>query len=156
MKANTKPDDFGLPKEVIERSRMLHQKGPKVPLEKKRQVILGARRNTKKILSPWTIGLGAVAALLLGIIFLQGIQNQASTSAAHTYASMDQEDWIIDNYASPFDKDAYLYDINPKEVEEINWSWASNMAMQEEEIDLLIEKWSLEMTENEFYNLYNL
>lgn len=153
MKANTKPDDFGLPKEVIERSKNLHQKGPDKPLEYRRQDILNARQKTRRSLSSWTIGLGAVAAVLIGILYLQGIQKQDPQS--QSYVGLDQEQWILGNYETYIETDVYVDDLQPQ-VDEMNWAWATNMEMPEEEIDLLIEKWSLEMTENEILNLNKL
>jgi hypothetical protein len=153
MKANTKPDDFGLPKEVIERSKKLHQKGPGKPLEYRRQDILNARQKTRRSLSSWTIGLGAVAAILIGILYLQGIQKQ--DTQPQSYVGLDQEQWILGNYETYIETDVYVDDLQPQ-VDEMNWAWATKMEMPEEEIDLLIEKWSLEMTENEILNLNKL
>lgn len=153
MKANTKPDDFGLPKEVIERSKKLHQKGPDKPLEYRRQDILDSRQKTRRSLSSWTIGLGAVAAVLIGILYLQGIQKQDPQS--QSYVGLDQEQWTLGNYETYIETDVYVDDLQPQ-VDEMNWAWATKMEMPEEEIDLLIEKWSLEMTENEILNLNKL
>lgn len=148
-----KKETFGLPENTIEISLKQHKKPPEKPLEDRRNDIirLSQRKKQKSLVRPLLIG--AVAASLIGfVIWSVVLETEKPTS---TYAQIRVDEVLYELNQNPDNAD-YLLKEEIYGKKEMNWNWSSSVDLTEEEINHMLQEWSVEMSENEIYNLENL
>jgi predicted PurR-regulated permease PerM len=137
-------ETFGLPHEVIERSRALHQKDPETSLATHRDQVLRQikkRRNSPRRIVLWVSTVAACVVLAISFWPEAPSENDWIAEApedALWEEMLNREEsiyaWMHEEYPS--------YDLGWQEVELEAW-----------EIDQLFTNWSHELTENEIFEL---
>jgi len=148
-------EKFGLPGPVIERSKELHNEGPGTSFTEQRQIVFANIASHKnRSLPRWTAAVAATAAaLLLAVFYYQGIVENSPIYEQQT--ASNEEKWLLEQYALHSDIEEQIYELTSSETG-IEMGWASEIPMTEEEIHLLMNTWSLELTENEILHLKKL
>ncbi|NBC24750.1 MAG: hypothetical protein GVX78_03950 [Bacteroidetes bacterium] len=146
-------ENFGLPKKTIEYSVKKHKKPPKKPLENRRNDIirLAKKQKRKSLIRPLLIG--AVAASLIGFVIWSVVLQ--TENPASTYAQIHVDE-VLYELNQDMEKADYLLKEEIYGKEEMTWNWTSSVDLTEEEINHMLQEWSVEMSENEIYHLENL
>ncbi|SRR6056297_389916 len=145
-------DDFGLPKEVILESRKLHKKDSRAPLKERRKEIIAKARDQRSGLRPLYAVILAAAAIFIGVIYYPTYNQVDSTLQANE--NHEIETWLDNQYTTL--EEPLEYSLYADSDLTLNWTLENTMALSDEELDILIQEWSIEMSEYEIYNLKHL
>jgi len=142
--------DFRLPKEVIDRSIAMHNMPPESPLKDRRKDILKKVRTQKLPQKVLIAVMTAAAALLLALLYFPGKQ----TMNDQMHATKELEQWLLEDAIIGEPIEYSLGDHMDETT--IDWYWSGQLNLSDDQVDLLLHEWSIEMTANEIYNLEKL
>ena len=150
---NKEKETFGLPKKTIEKSLKQHKKGAQEPLEERRQDIIREARRQRRRNKVRPLLIAAAAASLVGFLVWSVILQTSNPSSF--YAQSEVEQILYELNQNPDQADQMIKNTE-NGSSEMDWSWSNKVNLSGEEINHMLQEWSVEMSENEIYNLQNL
>ncbi len=148
MKSKNPQDNeetFGLPLEVIERSRALHREGPGTALTEHREKILQQirqRRNRPRRIALW---ISTAAACLALAIYLW-----PETGSKNDWMAEVPEEAL---WEEVLNEEESIYAWIQEEDPSYDYEW-QKIELDSREIDQLFTSWSHELNENEIFELH--